>query len=477
MLLLAWFACTDDPGTPSATTDVLVIGGGAAGLSAAWEADARGKGVLVLEREASAGGSSQYAERFWAAGTRFQAEAGVIDSVDQALADWAPTTGGDGADPNVIRFVQDSAATVHWLVDDLGVPAPTTVEPDLGYPGPPRMHALSATAAMAALTDPLGDRLLTSTEATELVLDADGVVIGARWHDRTDDTTGWIAAGATVVATGGFGRNLARVLDDRPELEGMALLVEIGPSSIGAGIPLLEGAGMWQNTGNSGIYVHSVPDPRPENPGEVLWPSGLESTLMIDGDGQRIANETAYNTFRLIDRLAATPSKKIFAFYPITDWHSVRAAAPAYTPTGPTPWTAQELEAARLARVYEDADAIAAALDLPPATLAATVARYDQAGITGVDTEFMKDRRFLHPFGSNAIVVMELHAGSAKSFVGYAVDADGRILGPGGDAVPGVFAAGEVIGMLGSPGIGSGLSGAITSCYLTGRAAGAAAAE
>lgn len=479
MILLALSACTgtDDLGPPSSTTDVLVIGSGAAGLSAAWEAADRGRDVVVLERESRTGGSSWYAGRFWAAGTRFQAEAGVTDDVALALEQWEVTTDGGAADdPAVIRFVEDSATTLAWLVDDVGARV-DTVEIDIGYPGPARIHTIAGSldGPIQLLTEALGERVVTDTEPTGLVRDGRGRVIGASWHDLGTDTSGWIEAGATIVATGGFGRNLEKVLADRPELDGMRVLVEIAPSSDGGGIPLLEDVGAWQNPGRSGLYVHSVPDPRPENPGEVLWPGGLESTLMIDGDGQRIANELEFNTFRLVDRVVATEAKRIFALYPDMDWGRMIAAVPAYTSTGIVPWNAGDLETAGIAVRHPTPGDVAAALGLAPANLQATVARYDQLAHAGFDEDFGKDRAFLHPFGASPIVVMELFPGSAKSFVGFAVDVDGRIVDPAGEVVPGVYAAGEVTGMLGTPAIGRGLSGAITACYSTGRAAGATA--
>lgn len=478
MILLALAACSgDDPGPPTDTTQVLILGSGAAGLSAAHEALAKGKTVTVLERADGAGGSSWYAGRFWATGTRWQEAAGVVDTPAAALSDWSGLTfGGDPDDPRVVRFVEDSGPTVEWLVDTFGLEAPP-IERDDGYPGPARMHVVNGGEAMLAMVDALGDDLVLNTEAVGLVFDRDGRVIGARWRPTDGGPEGWTQADATVLATGGFGRDLDRVFADRPEVAGMNVLTEIAPTSVGAGIAVLDGVGTWQNEGSSGLYFHSVPDPRPENPGEPLWPGGLASTLMVDGGGRRIANENEYNTFKLVERVAATEERRLFAFYPSLDWPKVLAAVPAYTSTPTDPWTADQLEAAGLATRYEDVDAIAAALGIDAPTLRATVDAYDQAGITGNDVAFGKDRSQLHPFGKSPIVVMELFAGSAKSFVGYAVDVEGRVLAPDGSVVPGVYAAGEATGMLGTPAIGEGLSGAITSCYSTGRLAGKNAAD
>ncbi|MFT5687026.1 MAG: fumarate reductase flavoprotein subunit, partial [Myxococcota bacterium] len=95
----------DSGAPPDAVVDVLVIGSGPAGLSAAIAAGDAGASVLVIEREATAGGAGWYGSGFFAAGTDWQADEGITDTPTDALAEWADFTGGDGADPQVVQLV------------------------------------------------------------------------------------------------------------------------------------------------------------------------------------------------------------------------------------------------------------------------------------------------------------------------------------------------------------------------------------
>jgi fumarate reductase flavoprotein subunit len=122
--------------------DVLVIGGGGCGLIASLAAAQKGVQVFLVEKEKTAGGNTSLSQAMVpAAGTRFQKEAGIEDSVELMTQDILHKN-GHGSDPELTRHVaQKSSKLVEWLSDSLGIRLQLVTE--FIYPGHSqyRIHA------------------------------------------------------------------------------------------------------------------------------------------------------------------------------------------------------------------------------------------------------------------------------------------------------------------------------------------------
>jgi len=104
-------------------TETLIIGGGAAGLTAALAAREAGQEVLVLEADAvPAGSTSLSAGLIPAAGTRFQRAAGITDSAEAFAADIQAKAKGENDPALVQAMAQTAAQVVEWLADRHGLP-------------------------------------------------------------------------------------------------------------------------------------------------------------------------------------------------------------------------------------------------------------------------------------------------------------------------------------------------------------------
>jgi fumarate reductase flavoprotein subunit len=119
---------------------------------------------------------------------------------------------------------------------------------------------------------------------------------------------------------------------------------------------------------------------------------------------------------------------------------------------------------------------LGSALGLDGSALAKTVAGYNDMVVDGVDTAFGKDLSNKSQLLNPPYVAVPLTLATGKSFGGAALAGDGGVLGADGLAIPGLFAAGEVAGMLGGSHLGQGISGSITAVLYSGRVAGAGAA-
>src|SRR6478609_5198298 len=99
-----------------ADVDVLVIGAGACGLAAAIAAHDSGVSVAIIEKLDRPGGNSSLSTgSVPAAGSRFQREAGIVDSPERFVADLMRAGGATDCPGLVRRVVDTSAATVEWL--------------------------------------------------------------------------------------------------------------------------------------------------------------------------------------------------------------------------------------------------------------------------------------------------------------------------------------------------------------------------
>lgn len=187
------------------TVDVLVIGGGGSGLTAAISAATSGATTLVLEKCPKPGGSTGMSVgSFTAANTAYQYRAGVNDSIELFIEDMKTANGADEARENVeLRRVlaENAGPTLEWL-STIGVQflGPT---PEPPYEKP-RMHNVlpnSGAYVTALLREARkrGVKVKTNARVDRLLRNAEGEIIGARANGRD-----YFGRRAVVLATGDY---------------------------------------------------------------------------------------------------------------------------------------------------------------------------------------------------------------------------------------------------------------------------------
>ena len=203
---------------------VVVIGGGGCGLTAALSAKEHGAEVIVLERDATALGTTAMSTGLIpAAGSRFQEEKGIQDSPEDFVADIIRKTHGQ-TDHQAVRYLaEQSSPTVHWLVDQHSVPL-SLVE-NFSFPGQScdRMHGTpnrTGAELMGALhnaTQRSGVDILLNAQVTHLFAEDNGRIEGVRLA-RPDGSTEDIGCGALILACCGFGGNSEMLTQYIPEM-------------------------------------------------------------------------------------------------------------------------------------------------------------------------------------------------------------------------------------------------------------------
>src|SRR5690606_8539562 len=203
--------------------DVIVVGAGGCGLTAAIAAAEAGASVALLEEEERAGGNTWLSTgSVPAAGSRFQKDAGVEDSPETMTADLLRKSGPHEAEDTVALLARESAALVEWLVDEHAVDLQLITDYKHVGHSITRLHAPAARKGeflvkdLVAAAERLGVEVITGNPVAGLIIE-DGEVVGVRVAgERIEEYE--LRAGAVVLAANGFGGNREMLRKWIPEI-------------------------------------------------------------------------------------------------------------------------------------------------------------------------------------------------------------------------------------------------------------------
>jgi fumarate reductase flavoprotein subunit len=273
-----------------ADTDVVIIGAGGAGLTAAIEATENGSKVILVEKNSVVGGNTNFATGGMnAAETKSQAEKGIEDSKKSHYED--TMKGGKNINnPELVKVLTDNAGeTVDWLIErgaDLS---------DVGRAGGAsanRMHRPTGGAAVGAhLVDVLNKKakevgvdIRLQTKAVELI-SADSKVTGIKVEDAKGNKYA-INAKAVIIATGGFGANPELIVKYNPKLEGFGTTNSSGAT--GDAIALVEPLDV-ELVDIDQIQTH--PTVSPEKSKMITEGVRGEGAILVNRDAKRFIDE------------------------------------------------------------------------------------------------------------------------------------------------------------------------------------------
>lgn len=443
---------------PRESAQILVVGAGIAGLSAALEAARAGRSVLVVDMLSVFGGHAIISTGGLSiVDTPLQRRRGIADSPDLAFADFT-TWGEDSNEPWVRYYVDHSGTEIYDWLTGLGAQFTVAVAP----PGNsvPRYHFIRGQGLglvmpiYAALLAEPSVRFRFNTRADELIRDGNRVV-GVRATDLRSGATLELTAGAVLIATGGMQSDLDAVRAswraDLPVPE--RLLAGSGWNSVGSGLELARGAGARiERLDHQWNYVTGIPDPR--YPGRsrglsvLQVPPGRE--VWVNARGDRFVNECMSprdNLSLVLDQpgdshwvVFDARGRKSFIVSG-SGWTKERTARlifgdPELVKTAPTlAGLAAEtgLDAVRLVQSVDNYNALVAQLARGEAP------RTEQPSLCS---------------GAKTIVqppyyAVQRYILSRKSMGGIRIDTSARVVATDGRMIPGLYAAGEASGFAG----------------------------
>ncbi|MCC3313573.1 FAD-dependent oxidoreductase [Nocardia africana] len=266
--------------------DVLVIGAGMAGLTAAARSLERGSSVVVVEKTSAVGGSARFAGYAWTAPTHE-----VMDEINP------------GGDPALRRALVDGFGGAIAWVESLGVECAAAV-PILRY-GLGHQFDTNQYLDECRRRVSTAGRLFTETETLAL-RSRDGAITGA--HLRLPDGTEIeVDSAATILATGGFQADAGLAAENIHPNAGVMPL-RSNPASSGDGLRLAEAVGAATGRPRSGFYGHLVPTGVPfRDSGDFVALSLYysEHALLFNLDNRRFTDETLgdhLTTMRLLEQ-------------------------------------------------------------------------------------------------------------------------------------------------------------------------------
>lgn len=416
--------------------DVVVVGAGACGLTAALVLAGRGIEAVVLERDAQPSGSTSLSSGFIpAAGTRAQRALGVDDSPERFAADIQAKAHGSAAPHLVSAYTQAIAPAMDFLEQRHGLQ--WEVLDSFLYPGHTRhrMHTLAARTGMAleqaleAAAAQAGVAVLTEAQAVELVVDVRHHVLGVRAL-RPDGSLEAIACQALLLACNGYGGSPELVQRFIPEMaaatfgghtgnDGTALRWGEGLGARLADLQAYQGHGSW-------AVPHGV---------LMTWALMVEGGVQVNREGRRFHDESqGYSEAAL--HVVAQPGGMAWNVFD-TPVHRLAQGFPDFV----------EAERAGAVRRADSVTELAALIGCEVATLARTLG---EVGAFGRQLP----RELQAPFFAVKVTGALFHTQG-----GLDVDASCRVLDGGGRPLANLWAAG---------GAARGVSGNHVSGYLSG---------
>ena len=458
--------------------DIVIVGAGGAGMTAAITAAEEGKSVVILESQSMVGGNSVRATGGMNAGktvyqdeNEFGESAGVektLKTAAEKYADnetitalaktvseqWAeyqanPTgyfdsvelmeldtmVGGKGInDPELVETLcSNSADAIDWL-DEHGITLHNVAS--FGGASVKRIHrpvdADGKTISVGSYMIPLlqencekaGVQILLNTTANEILTDANGAAVGVKATGASGETV-TVNAKAVVLTTGGFGANLDMVTEYKPELKGFMTTNAAGAQGQGIEMATAIGAG---TVDMDQIQIH----PTVEANTAALITEGLrgDGAVLINAEGKRFIDEVGTRDVVSAAEIAQTGSYS----WLVVDQAMVDASSviqgyikKGYTVTGET---------------YEE---LGKAMGVDEAAFAETMNTWNGYVDAKNDPDFGRTS-FANKLDTAPYYAIKVTAGVHHTMGGLTINTNTEVLKEDGSVIPGLFAAGEVTG-------------------------------
>lgn len=421
------------------TTDVVVVGGGGAGMTAAITIAESGKSVIIIEKSDILGGNTSRASSGMnACETHYEAEQGVEDSVELFIED-TMKSGKEINDPDLVRtLAENTSAAIDWLDEEnapLSGPLGT-----MGGLSAKRTHRPTdaegnvtsvgnyLVSALGVRLDELGVEIITGTAVDKVIME-DGKACGVTGVGTYGENV-TVHAGAVVIATGGFGGNMDRIVELRPDLEGY-ISTNVATAT-GDAIDFLGEIGA-DFVDLEQIQLHPTVIPTDGAlVGEALRGDGA---ILVNREGVRFTNETGTRDAVSAAEVAQTGGN----VWLIANQEMYEGSA-----------VIKKLDKSGYLVTGETLEELAAAMEFDQAATEAlleTVETWSGYVASGVDADFSRDIGTpLTDLSSGPYYAVNVGPGIHHCMGGVKINTEAQVISTDGNPIPGLYACGEVTG-------------------------------
>ena len=511
-----------DLGLPKAediekTADIIVVGGGGAGLTSALTAAANGANVIVIEKMGTLGGNSILSGGIYNAAdkemqskvaatsldtpyalttkeARSELHQQLMDTLKEQLDAHAAAgnpylfdsvefhtlqtyDGGDyvGDLEHIYQLCSKAYPEMDWLKKQ-GVEFTDKITQGTGSMWP-RTHKASkpiGTSYISAFEARIAEldncEIMTDTTADSLIVE-NGAVVGVKAHGKDGNQV--VLHGSVIMCTGGFAGNVdMRVKycqsEKWPDL-GSWLKTTNAPGVTGEGILIAQEAGA-KLVNMDQIQLLQVCNPLTGNVSDYVEQIGIEGLMFVNDNGERFTNEGGRRDVVSTD-IMAQPNGRMWVVYSgdvITDPTKV------FTNGGVPLNVMCDTHTSQFA-CFDTLEELAAYIGCQDVeTLKATIADYN-ARVDSQEKDAFGRTLFTTKFENGPWYTYPRSPAAHHTMGGVDIDLNAHVLNENDEIIPGLYAAGEITGVLHG---GNRLGGnAIVDFVVYGRIAGTTASS
>ena len=423
--------------------DVVVVGAGAAGLSAALKTAQNGHSVILLEKMGVIGGASAMAgSGTMATGSKWQKEDGYEDSAEKLVEDMMANGHQKNDRATVELFANTIGEAFDWLVgeDGAAVPYQRSGKPSRSYSGEGRGAGVCKN--LAERLEAAGGTLLTNTPATELVVE-NGAVVGVKAEGEGKAYT--IRAKAVILASGGYGANDALVPDEYKKF------VYAGHAgATGDAIKMVEGL-------DADLINMDLVNTQPNS---MILPSGLgqycnpgvagaykAGAYMVNQNGERFFNESA-NAWDLMQAMKQNEAQYLIMDQTAFDnFNAGMTNSKIYTMEDVEKWLSDDYDGQPVMKQGATLAELCEKLNLPADAVEDSAKAFNDCAAAQTADTFGRTPAAAQS-EEGPFYALQTHIRYYASLGVLHINDSMQVLNTKQEAIPGLYAAGEVVGGL-----------------------------
>lgn len=447
------------------TYDVVIIGGGGAGLSAAIEAQSTGAKVVLLEKMSSVGGNTLVSGGgLNVPGTEQQKSLGIEDSVESFIED--TMNGGDNINKRelVTVIAKNALPTTQWLIDDIKVEfMPNRLQQFGGHSVPRALisknnHGTELIRKLKTRGDELGVAFKMGTRAEKLIVGDNNKVVGVVATNAAGQEITFNANKGVIIASGGFGANLEMRKKYDPDKDEKYKATDVSGTT-GDGIIMAEdiGADLMHME-----HIQTYPTCNPKT-GIISYVanSRFDGAVLLNQEGSRFVEEMDRRDVISKAILSQTNNESYLV------------------------WGQEVEEVGKMTEVHQNEYKLFEQMDLiykadtleelanhfavDKTAFIASIDKYNKYVENGKDEDFNR-RGSLKSITKGPFYIQKVAPAIHHTMGGIVINEESRVLDKAGNVIPGLFAAGEVTGGIhGTNRLGG---NAVTDVIVFGRIAG-----